>query len=850
MATLIEEIINHETSQKSSLVRARILWPALGFPAIIAPKERNSPAIDPTRCICILLLSDQKCLSKKQAAQYLRYVPWGNRSRRHIQAGGVGAFDEGDINIHNDIPCPSGKDSRLTLPIKDRYAQIIQFGDRNENGDKSITVSLSNYVREFYINLGLQYLHEIQIYERACNKLKNGLYHLFWNNYNNNEKAPSDEMRLLLNNFAEPRWKNSTRQILATISQTSEERRKLAGEFSSYLRSEYEYEYKCVHEPYKSKNSRSLTRIDVLHPVFVQRSANKSAVKIGHLTDMHVDVRADLYDANLSKAEAEAKSKINFLGTAINYNNWNRSFEKVYESARENSDMLLFTGDLIDYSRGHIGLPYSDHLKHDNYYHVDRNWFLFYDLLAAGGQYKKPVYTILGNHDWRLNPYPPEAIAGIPNPRSLFHNTDVPSEILKRILRTAHGDGWELKFSYSSQAKSISDLFKINPIKAIGEYFRLDSNLVSTMDKKGFPTETTIDSVAWYLMIINPFFDYSFTLPGGQKSLMLDWAEDEDLFFPIIEGGRARSWNVAQKGDLDKASTPGPKAKNCPTELQMKMISAFVKERGKAKFIGIHTPLIGPYPSWSDEDIRFGIKKYQSGEKPPPTHRGSMGMFEIHSQEFTEDMEMEIARGPWPHHALYAISPTDGPHGMEADFGSLSNKENRTWFIKELAKNNSGVRLVFSGHIHRNGLYIAYQEGAAPTPKQMRLIGIDSNSVQGVPYPGVAKTPQSKQWPLYVNTTSAGPRGHYYPKGNEDNYINPGYSIVELRNDGIIVSAIQYPLHQPKRPSAPPTQKNTQSSYVPRLGGHPHLPPQQETDSTVLDVILAKSGLLAAILGL
>ena len=44
-------------------VRARILWPALGFPAVIAPRKDGSTdagAGNPSRCICALILSDKQ----------------------------------------------------------------------------------------------------------------------------------------------------------------------------------------------------------------------------------------------------------------------------------------------------------------------------------------------------------------------------------------------------------------------------------------------------------------------------------------------------------------------------------------------------------------------------------------------------------------------------------------------------------------------------------------------------------------------------------------------------------------------------------------------------------------------
>src|SRR5678815_2371372 len=51
-------------------VSARILWPALGFPAVIAPRQNGSTDPlegNPGRCICVLILSNRKYLSKEDA---------------------------------------------------------------------------------------------------------------------------------------------------------------------------------------------------------------------------------------------------------------------------------------------------------------------------------------------------------------------------------------------------------------------------------------------------------------------------------------------------------------------------------------------------------------------------------------------------------------------------------------------------------------------------------------------------------------------------------------------------------------------------------------------------------------
>ena len=87
---------------------------------------------------------------------------------------------------------------------------------------------------------------------------------------------------------------------------------------------------------------------------------------------MHVGIRADQYEKNLPKAGL----------TSGDFHNWNNVCEGFYQSAKTSCDLLLMTGDLIDYGRGYnerdpLGDPFA--------YWRDRNWFLFYEMLARRG---------------------------------------------------------------------------------------------------------------------------------------------------------------------------------------------------------------------------------------------------------------------------------------------------------------------------------------------------------------------------------------------------------------------------------------------------------------------------------
>ena len=400
--------------------------------------------------------------------------------------------------------------------------------------------------------------------EEASARFTGDQYHLFWNKEAPDQTPHSPEMNLLLNRFAPARLT------------------KAGSADRPFLMDGYKFEYGGLHQPYNA-TGRLEEPTEVLHPLFVRPNL-KSTLTIGHLTDTHVDIRSDVYLRNIRRKGAEVREATK--GRPIEFNNWNEAFEAVYKHS-QTSDVILLTGDLIDYGRGHIGNVKADHqLGSDNQYYFDRNWFLFYYLLAAKDRYRRPVYTILGNHDWRLNPYPPFA-PGAPAPEELVHNSRAftPKEhttALKKVVEIAHGPGHDRGFAYADLARDVVEI-----VKSGWKATRLIPSLLfgsrANLDFKNLPTYTTVDSVAWYLLLINPFLNYEFALPTGHQFLMLDFAENEEL--KNTEGGQSQ----------------GPRALSCLTPLQQWHVDLLVKSSGKAKTIGIHVPPIGPRPNWYDE---------------------------------------------------------------------------------------------------------------------------------------------------------------------------------------------------------------------------------------------------------
>jgi len=778
-------------------VRARILWPALGFPAVIAPRRPPTESAmldaDATRCICVLVLSNRKNgLSKAEAAKYLRYVPWAERGRRHIPPEQPGSFTEEQLSVRNDL---TGKSFVLPGTSSDGYGQLLAFG-ANRDGENGITVNLAHQVRNFY-RKSMPYLHEIRVSEERSGRLQDGLYHLFWNNEAPNEQVPSDEMALLLREFV-PR------------------RRAMNGfwqQFRVRLFQEYEYEYGVLRASYASKPLYGRRpRAEILHPLFVRRSLTGS-LKIGHITDTHVDIRADVYEENLKRSNVATTYPNRWKPDS--YNNWNRSFVNIYDDAKHNSHILLLTGDLIDYGRGHWGVQARDRLGDDSYYHEDRNWFLFYYLLASRDAYQQPTYTILGNHDWRFNPYPPFTIAGPPKPNTLINNyREFSEEEQKEIVRIAHGPGHERKLSYSPKFSSKWTYLLRHPfqtLKLLGTLAKTVARLLfqaQTIDEKGTPAETRVESVEWYLFLINPFFDYWFTLPTGHKVLMLDWAEDEDVLFPIV--ARGENWPYMLWQVINPAVTdPGPKARNCLTKLQQRLVNDFTGTPARAKVIGMHAPPIGPYSDWYDGDLLKGWKVYDPKTEP----RGKINYF-------TKRPDGTIEK--WNGHPFFAIKPPGAGEGMVPNYGSFDGA--RDWFIRKVTEPSSRVRLIFSGHIHRNGLFVVHVPGAGAGPAlagRMLIRGQTEALVRGAPPPAVTRSPEGKNGPLFVNTTSAGPRGNSYPAPRQDARVEPGYARAELASDGTILKGefrppMRVAVPIPARPAVPaPTRPTVPASVRP-----------------------------------
>src|SRR5262245_23537712 len=127
-----------QNTHRPSRIPARILWPALGFPAVIAP-DSTSPYSDATNSICVLLLSKKSHISKQQAADHLRVVPWNQRHARSDDKGQSFTKDEVEVRSDADrVMNPMAMGLSRAIPPTDKHGVVFDWGYDLESGDTRV----------------------------------------------------------------------------------------------------------------------------------------------------------------------------------------------------------------------------------------------------------------------------------------------------------------------------------------------------------------------------------------------------------------------------------------------------------------------------------------------------------------------------------------------------------------------------------------------------------------------------------------------------------------------------------------------------------------------------------------
>jgi predicted phosphodiesterase len=278
------------------------------------------------------------------------------------------------------------------------------------------------------------------------------------------------------------------------------------------------------------------------HPFYV---GEKDFLTIAHLSDSHTAARMQVlekrWNTNFNNVWHTSTLSEEKPG---DFSNYNTQFEHIVKeiNADTSVDILIHTGDIVDYNRGYH-CEKDDDLS-ENYCH-DRNWLLFYKILCRN--YVKPFFSILGNHDYRLHPYPPNPVVISRRIREFF-NMAPTVNLTRGEMNSIHEDPYALNIT---------------------------KNHIITGPQ----------AVHWYSLVINPLLDYE-VFYGGMAFLMLDWNRWEDH-----EGGN-------------------PWAARVISHNQWRMLRRWHKkvmtrrnQRKVISLVAMHPSVFNPFPEMGDKEL-------------------------------------------------------------------------------------------------------------------------------------------------------------------------------------------------------------------------------------------------------
>jgi hypothetical protein len=341
-----------------------------------------------------------------------------------------------------------------------------------------------------------------------------------------------------------------------------------------------------------TKNARpvwteALSQMQLHHPVSVRQ--DPGTFTVGHLTDIHLDVRLDIMAQNPMQVipdAAGADVATPALGHLVN--DYNATFTELADTILKGSEALVLTGDLTDYNRGFAlhsngdvdtGFVWKMGISSDadtSNYKTARNWIHFFQVIRRLYlKHKKPIFTLLGNHDYRPNPY--SVYPGVAMPWATASPYPTIGGDLNLTLL-------EVAANYGPQFASWTEG---------GMQLRADASSCCT----------SIYSPRWYQYAINCWSDYA-VVAGKTTLLMMDWDEAEDSL------GRA----LGDKGSLL------PRAANFMTSTQRSIYDRWSAPKGGCKVLCCH-------PTLACNSAALGIPNYDArGGKPlgDLTH-GTMG---------------------------------------------------------------------------------------------------------------------------------------------------------------------------------------------------------------------------------
>jgi len=420
------------------------------------------------------------------------------------------------------------------------------------------------------------------------------------------------------------------------------------------------------------------------HPIYLRKS--NSPLNIGQVTDVHVSSRQHAFTK--SKAELIYGSNTNIIGPMVN-TSYAALKDLMDQFGNDDKiDLLLFTGDLIDYVRNYHpkkfmkgelkttgdiwkemyfdnlnqldkGKPKKDKKgnilpNNDDYPSSIDNVTIYSLILYYYKKYKKPIFMISGNHEMYSVPYgiSPRATrwrafgkaTGTWSDQSLEKQIRKSSEIRKMDMKKEKGNGSTVSGLRANEGIPADHNLTFGEATLMygPSYHQIISfgstDFSNTLNFKA-------KNIDWFYIVFTPLSDYTFTW-GKQNFIFLEWGDGETMIVTIDH----------QK----KLGGILPRASKSLTTKQVKLVKDAVKLKKPCTILVTH----------------FTFANYK--QSVPSTDPGKIAIHDLGTSF--------IKRKPLHH---------------DHDWGTFElNRE----FVYRMIANNE-IHFTLSGHSHRSALY-------------------------------------------------------------------------------------------------------------------------------------------------
>jgi len=418
-----------------------------------------------------------------------------------------------------------------------------------------------------------------------------------------------------------------------------------------------------------------------------------------HATDIHVARRIDGFRTKLKNAKKKY-NRTDLENGIEKINNWNDRFRDLIRYANKLHeqgllDGIIATGDIVDYLFE----------ERDNKF-GGGNFEFFKKLVLGKVKYphkeatveelKVPIFTTLGNHDYRINPY--KLLAEL----SVFWGV-INLKTIKQF------DNYNIN---ETEARAIQDgRPKEEPVTlSSGQIYEKEYGKPE-IDKDAARKMVAIDKAPkYYLKYINRDFSYSVKL-GQNRLLMLDAGHDVGTPDGILE--TLAAYTVFGSEDTKSSVLKGTPNTKGFVQTDLNLVAQALSEADGAIIIGTHSPPINThgkeYPHYFRE-----TEHYNADEKEVANYLRRRGEFPNHPSQknyrlFTNDLIVKQVKKnfkDWPLNKTSYFKT--GNHENYLDFG-VSRGDYMKDFLKLCAggfktygqnKINRAVDLVLFGHVH------------------------------------------------------------------------------------------------------------------------------------------------------